>query len=192
MKKSVSGFTIVELIVVIAAIAILATITFVAYSGVRANANDTQIRAAATKIQQNIQLWGSQTGISAPLAGWGSTGPASGDACPGATTASGWFQTGIYNCSMQDLLIARGLLSATTFSDLPKNNTTGSNTTVFMFYPCTNTSGSYVLMWYLNNPSSTEVANFESITQQCYGQASTSTAYYTNYGMRNGVIIKMR
>lgn len=44
MKKSKSGFTIVELIVVIVVIAILASITLVAYNNVQKRALDTKIR----------------------------------------------------------------------------------------------------------------------------------------------------
>lgn len=42
MRKSVSGFTIVELLIVIIVIAILATISVVAYNGVQQRAKFTQ------------------------------------------------------------------------------------------------------------------------------------------------------
>ena len=42
MKKSVRGFTIVELLIVIVVIAILAAITIVAYNGIQSRARDTQ------------------------------------------------------------------------------------------------------------------------------------------------------
>jgi general secretion pathway protein G len=48
MKKSIKGFTIVELLIVIVVIGILAAITIVAYNGVQARANDTR-RASSVK-----------------------------------------------------------------------------------------------------------------------------------------------
>lgn len=47
MKRSVSGFTIVELLIVIVVIAILAAISVVAYNGIQARAYNTSVISAA-------------------------------------------------------------------------------------------------------------------------------------------------
>lgn len=45
MRKTTSGFTIVELLIVIVVIAILAAITIVAYNGIQSRANDDAIKS---------------------------------------------------------------------------------------------------------------------------------------------------
>jgi len=56
MRKSVSGFTIVELLIVVVVIAILAAISIVAYTGIQNRAQDTRrlsdMRAIATALEQ--------------------------------------------------------------------------------------------------------------------------------------------
>lgn len=48
MKKSIRGFTIVELLIVIVIIAILATVTIVSYNGIQARAKNTKTVSAVT------------------------------------------------------------------------------------------------------------------------------------------------
>lgn len=50
MRKATSGFTIVELLIVIVVIAILASISVVAYNGIQQRANNTRSTAAAKQL----------------------------------------------------------------------------------------------------------------------------------------------
>lgn len=52
-----SGFTLVELLIVIVVIAILAAITIVAYNGVQNRAHTSAEQSAATTLQQKVQLY---------------------------------------------------------------------------------------------------------------------------------------
>lgn len=60
--NSVSGFTIVELLIVIVVIGILAAITIVAYNGIQGRARDSQRVSDLKSIQKAIELHRIQTG----------------------------------------------------------------------------------------------------------------------------------
>ena len=57
MDKSKSGFTIVELIVVIVVIAILATITIISYNGVQARTRDDRRLTDVANIEKAMELY---------------------------------------------------------------------------------------------------------------------------------------
>lgn len=194
MQKAKSGFTIVELLIVIVVIGILAAITIVAYNGVQARANNTKTVSAVNAIEKALQLWHVDTG-GQPYSGGGSTAimptPPSGNSCPGSTTAGGWVARGAgYSCSLEDLLLAYKLIPSDLISSLPPNkNTNNSSKQTLMFYTCSNVTNGYILMWYVDSPSSSDVASFDSAWQKCANNSvvlANSSVYYTNYGMRNG------
>jgi len=56
MRKSTTGFTIVELLIVIVVIAILAAISVVAYTGIQNRANNVTIEADISTIIKKMQL----------------------------------------------------------------------------------------------------------------------------------------
>ena len=57
MHKKLSGFTIVELLIVIVVIAILATISIVAYNGVQARARDAQRQQDVKTIAKALEMY---------------------------------------------------------------------------------------------------------------------------------------
>jgi prepilin-type N-terminal cleavage/methylation domain-containing protein len=57
MLKTKSGFTIVELLIVIVVIAILAAISIVAYSGIQSRAKASAVSNALTQAKKKIALW---------------------------------------------------------------------------------------------------------------------------------------
>jgi len=96
--KRNSGFTIVELLIVIVVIGILAAITIVAYSGITARANGTKAQSNAESAQKVAETYNADTGaypFTAAALNAGSTStkmPTGVTAVPdtGASPTSGW------------------------------------------------------------------------------------------------------
>lgn len=63
MGKKQTGFTIVELLIVIVVIGILAAITIVAYNGVQGRANDTAIQSDLQNISKKLELYKADFGV---------------------------------------------------------------------------------------------------------------------------------
>lgn len=61
-KNIQTGFTIVELLIVIVVIAILAVISIVAYTGIQNRANDTAIRSDLVNIAKKIRAYQAENG----------------------------------------------------------------------------------------------------------------------------------
>ncbi len=66
-QKNSSGFTIVELLIVIVVIAILAAISVVAYTGIQNRANDAAVQTDVKNLAQKIQLWEIESDTTAVL-----------------------------------------------------------------------------------------------------------------------------
>ncbi len=62
MKKTTSGFTIVELLIVIVVIAILAAISIVAYTGVQERARMSQMKSNFANIEKALELYRAENG----------------------------------------------------------------------------------------------------------------------------------
>lgn len=69
-----SGFTIVELLIVIVIIAILATIVIVAYNGVQNRAKDAALADEIQKLQSAVEQYNAINGTYPMSADWGSMG----------------------------------------------------------------------------------------------------------------------
>ena len=66
-----SGFTIVELLIIIVVIAILATISIVAYSGIQARARDNVRKTDLSNIAKAVELYRADNGVLPPnQQGW--------------------------------------------------------------------------------------------------------------------------
>jgi len=63
MRKTTTGFTIVELLIVIVVIGILAAISLVAYSGVQSRARDSSRTSAVRQIQRGLELYRHANGV---------------------------------------------------------------------------------------------------------------------------------
>jgi prepilin-type N-terminal cleavage/methylation domain-containing protein len=188
-KQKRIGFTIVELLIVIVVIAILAALSVVAYNGVQARANDSRIVSNANRIEKAIKMYSADKGSFPVGLGWYATNPP-GNVC--TTSSGGWAAIGTYahTCTLDDLLTSEGLLPVMFIRDSPPNKfmsaTNGRLT--FMWYRCDNLAPNYfVLYWYLENPSSQDISNFNSVNSQC----GLSSFARTNYGMQAARLMQL-
>jgi general secretion pathway protein G len=158
-KKS-SGFTIVELLIVIVVIGILAAIVIVAYTGVQARANDTRMKTVATQIEKAIVMWNTDSNA-LPKGGWSSSVAFDGTNC--SDGLGGWIYKGAYTCSLEDLLLSKNYIPAGLITGAPNNKGYGGGTNgnrSFMLYPCS--GNQFALFWYLESPSASDTASINA------------------------------
>lgn len=161
-KQKQSGFTIVELLIVIVVIAILAAITIVAFNGVQARAQDSHMRSAMNQLEKAILRWHVNTGEQ-PRGGWGSTVAISGSNCADGS-GSGWIYSGAYACTLENILLSQQLIPTNFTFNLPPNkeyNAANNGRLSVMFYPCGST-GRYALYYHLRSPSSSDTASISA------------------------------
>lgn len=136
-----TGFTIVELLVVIVVIGILASITTVVYLGSIEDADDTKIRSTVKISGDAIQLHEMQNN----------------------TTLSG---VGLFNATNGvDGLVPSYLKTGYRSGVRSKNSE--NELAVFKFYRCTGNPGGFVIYASLNRPTSDEVAKVTSTKTLC-------------------------
>jgi general secretion pathway protein G len=180
-----TGFTIVELLIVIVVIAILATISIVAYNGTQNRANDAKMTSAAKQVEKALRIYAVDNGT-VIKGGYGSTAVPAGSPC--VDGSSGWFGSGSYACSVEDTLVASGLLPKGFSASLPANTyyspATGGRISM-MLYPCSGT-GRYGLYWTLRSPSAADSASIDDTLSSCGNNVSIRD---TN-GMRAGKIVQ--
>jgi len=189
LKTRSTGFTIVELLIVIVVIAILAAISIVAYNGIQARANDSKTKTVVNQVEKAINILAIDTGRQ-PLSGYQSTGAVSNGVCPGSTLAGGWAGRPSYNCTLEDLLIANNAITSGVFASLPQNKTYSNAGRTLMFYNCTSISNAYTLLFYLESPDAGDVASFNNAMTACGVSVATRDAY-VSYGMKAARVIKL-
>lgn len=188
MKKTTSGFTIVELLIVIVVIAILAAITVVAYNGIQARAQDAQIRSIASQFAKSFNRWSVESGVTTYPGASGSTAY-SGGTCTGGS--GGWLTRNAgYTCTIDNILVDGGYIPATLSTNVP--NTQKSRPgyySTLMLYGCPYTGATttrYVMMYALNTPDPSEITNIRTACASggTYGPIDT-------YGMNGGFVFSL-
>ena len=181
-----SGFTIVELLVVIVVIAILATLLTVIYMDSQLQARDTQVRNGAHKVAEALGVWAANNGGRFPAGGLSSTVAIAGGVCTDGAT--GFVGTGRYICTLEDVLVAANLLPAGFTAALPVNTQVSGGATngtkSLAVYPCgTNTQ---VVFYALESPSQDDTNNFNTLVTQC----GTASSVHDTMGMRGALLFK--
>jgi len=92
MKNSTSrtGFTIVELLIVIVVIAILAAITIVAYNGIQDRAHNSKVQSELNRVHKLVQLYASENGSYPSTGGLNTTLTDANCNIPGTNRTANW------------------------------------------------------------------------------------------------------
>ena len=186
-----SGFTIVELTVVVAVIAILAAVTVVAYQGIQARANDATVKTAAENFATALKQYSVRNSPPSGF-GWGSTGPVTDGVCTGGNNG-GWAQPNTYQCAIGDVMLANDYLPSNFFTELPKNEVYNSNRYVFMLYRCGggNPANRYLLYYSLQNPNDQDDQQYIENANMCGISSPHAAAQYDRYGMRGSLVVDL-
>lgn len=195
MRKSKSGFTLVELIIVMVIIAILATITAVGYNGVQAKARDTDRKNDLTDIAEAIQLYRQKYGSDVQT----------GSGCGSGGNGSGWFNYSgsTYPASILSCLQTAGYLDNTSgFVDPSGCTTNGNNAAGSPVGYCHSIGGKYgytymkyssgtppnqISCLYARMETSDDSSTLTSSSNPCYG---TSSSYAASLGMNYELLVK--
>jgi len=186
MFKTKSGFTIVELLIVIVVIGILAAITIIAYNGITKRGQDAQIRSVANQFAKTFQLWSTQSGLTTSPGGSGSTAY-SGGVCVGG--GGGWVLASAgYVCTIDTVLTSAGLIPSSLMSSVPITQASrpGAYST-FMLYPCSAAGATaYAMMYALNTADAKEITNVQNA---CTGGGAWGP--FVTYGMNGGFVFSL-
>lgn len=175
MNKSKSGFTIVELLIVIVVIAILAAISIVAYSGVQQRARDSKRISDVNAIVAAFRMIGAESGndfgdISAGMDG----------------NETGWFDSPYATYpSVKSFLVASSYLPEGVQD--PVNSKSPLPAYAYMIAPCTSGDDSTrIILARLEKPPTQTVS--EQIGMSCTGSFTTYTG---SYGMNYGRVVRL-
>jgi prepilin-type N-terminal cleavage/methylation domain-containing protein len=94
-KKALSGFTIVELIIVVVVIGILAAITIVSYNGIQQRARDLNLKSEMNTLQEHVEIYRTRYGnypitTNNPKANWRAADAQTDDNCTNGSSQDDW------------------------------------------------------------------------------------------------------
>lgn len=182
MKINRSGFTIVELLVVIITIGILATIVVIAYNGIQARARDDRRRSDITNIEKAMELYYSDNNsYPTPLSNTGSA------------INNGWYSSGDSSWSKLSTLLL-GSQAIDTVPVDPVNTPSGvpsAGGLVYAMYVnynggyCGSTAGQmYMLVYKLEGSAQEQKTDGKCTTNPLPSGYYNGLSYYLN--VKNG------
>lgn len=196
-----SAFTIIELLIVIAIIGILATITLVTYPSLQAKAKDQKIKQGASKIAEATEEWSIRIGATAAnldsdVATWGvdSTGLTTNGSigiarCQGGSGSYSWVASAntSHVCTLEDVLVESGYMAAGYLEQLPVNPVSGKVDELYRTVKCSGSPEHYALLFALNVSSEEDDDEYSRIATLCGIDATEKSSH----GMRGAMLIRM-
>lgn len=177
MKLSRSGFTVVELIIVIAVIGILAGITTVAFNGTQQKARDSKRVSDLQAIADSIKLYRTKFGNDIQA----------GSGCGYAGNGNGWFNASdgsstSYPASILSCLTSNGYLNSTYIDPAGCTTASPSCPTTYMKYTCG--TGDTATTYLYARMEKTDDSAYLKTFNTCY-----SSTVATNYGMNYMLVV---
>ncbi|MDQ5932594.1 MAG: hypothetical protein QG649_679 [Patescibacteria group bacterium] len=171
-----TGFTIVELLIVIVIIGILAAVTVVAYSTIQQRARDSRRVSDISTIAKAVYRWGIETSqdFSGMPSGYN------------AVVASGWYNTSYSTNSFKGVLVDAGYLKNTIDDPI---DTKSAPARAYMIAPCIDGDNKTRILM-----TNMETTQSQTIAQQLGSPACTSSTYssfVSSYGMDYGLRVSL-
>lgn len=174
--KNKQGFTIVELLIVIAVIAILAAIAIVSYTGIQSRARDTKRLDDVSKIVEAFQLWGADTGGTFTTMSAGSGG-----------AEIGWFDNPYPpSVSIKSVLVSGGYLSDGVVD--PINSKVNGPAFAYMVARCDDSDQSTRVVLARLETKPSETMN-QQLGRNC--TSSNLSSYVSFYAMNYGRLVEL-
>lgn len=120
------GFTLVEMLIVIAIIAILASVALVSVQGVRSTANDTKRISDLNKVQQQLEVYYTKNGNYPVAANWAALGTALGTTLSNDSAVNATYEYGT-DAGQQHYTLKAGLENKIKLLDEPNELDATSN-----------------------------------------------------------------
>ena len=191
--KLISGFTIVELLIVIVVIAILAALSYVGYTSMQNRAYDARTRDGAAKYERAVRAW-MVDNPTLLIGNAGSVAPIANGLC---SDGGGSGFTAANACTTEQMLSAAGHLPADFVRSLPSNIYYGGNSDgrySLMQYACLGSSRKWILFWTLRQPSHADTENLYDLMTSCGhgdGAGPSEHSIVKNWGMRAAKIVEL-
>mgnify|MGYP001644202501 FL=1 len=193
------GFTIVELLIVVAVVAILAIVTATIYLNTQVQARDTHMRDGLDKFADAIMLWSSGHKGALPYGGSGTTYDATTQNCanPMNNRVEGWQDAGVYSssCTIGDIMVKLEYLPKDFFSNLSKVT---SKPSLFMVHSCTSDPAGrkFIVMTSLEDPDEKDKEHFKKEHERCfttlpYSGAGTVDYFRSTYNMQIATTVSL-
>lgn len=202
------GFTVVELVIVVAVIGVLAGIVAASFGNAQKDARDAHVKANAQKFAEAIELWSLQNRIDPRGArvNSGSAMPIITEngvrkCSPSSASGQGWTTIGTgaaaYPCTMEDILVDTGYLESGLLATSPRNiKQSATVNRTFMLYECLGAAGlggdfrDMMLLYSLEAPTDSEKAQFVDTMTYC-GRTSNINSFRESYGMQGIILIDL-
>lgn len=164
MAKSMRGFTIVELLIVVVIIGILAAIVVVAYNGITTQANNAKTLSAANTWIKAIKLYNAETGNWPVNSCFGSTSTYVGEGGQCWDSSPSWVVSSTFLSTMQPYISGTPEPDTT---NLHTSGSAGSPKRGAFFYNASGTDKQVYMMF--ANTSSCPDASATFVSQAAYG-----------------------